>query len=71
MPFDKRHFQPSPKLAYCYCTEHTHQTILQRQQANPLPFAEAMQVHCECGDRCGRCLYPLEHLFRTEGCFLE
>jgi len=64
-------FQPSRKPGYCYCTECDHQTILQRQQETPLPFAEAMRVHCECGDRCGHCLYPLEQLFRAESCFIE
>ncbi len=63
--------RPTQKAAYCYCTESPHQEILERQQANPLPFAQAMKTHCEAGNRCGRCLYPLEQLFRSHNCFNE
>ncbi|MBD2019988.1 (2Fe-2S)-binding protein [Leptolyngbya sp. FACHB-36] len=63
--------KPARKPAYCYCTECEHQTILHRQQANPLPFEQAMRVYCECADRCGSCLYPLEQLFRAHECYVE
>lgn len=63
--------KPSRKPAYCYCTECDHATILQRQQEDPLPFDQAMRVHCESGNRCGHCLYPLEQLFRAHDCYLE
>ncbi len=57
--------------AYCYCSELPYADILARQQANSLPFQQAMRVHCQSGDRCGRCLWHLEQLFRREGCFQE
>jgi bacterioferritin-associated ferredoxin len=61
----------APKAAYCYCTERSHQEILDRQQAEPLTFGEAMTIHCEAGNRCGRCLHPLEQLFRSHNCFYQ
>lgn len=63
---------PAPQRrdpAYCYCSETPHTVILKRQQENPLPFEVAMQTHCEAGLRCGRCLWPLEQLFREQNCY--
>ncbi|MFS8803831.1 hypothetical protein NW813_02755 [Synechococcus sp. R55.6] len=56
--------------AYCYCSELEHAQIPKRQQQDPLPFAEAMRVHCQSGSRCGRCLRPLEQLFRQQSCYI-
>jgi hypothetical protein len=70
MTASKPRFKPVKRLDYCYCSECDHETILNRQQAQPLPFEAAMQTHCQSGIRCGRCLYPLEQLFREKNCFL-
>lgn len=61
---------PTRRPAYCYCSEVEHAEILSRQQRDPLPFEEAMQVHCQSGIRCGHCLWPLEQLFRQQGCYM-
>uniref|UniRef100_A0A832H4A1 (2Fe-2S)-binding protein n=1 Tax=Oscillatoriales cyanobacterium SpSt-402 TaxID=2282168 RepID=A0A832H4A1_9CYAN len=65
---------PTPKKlepAYCYCSELAYSDILARQQADPLPFKQAMRVHCQSGDRCGRCLWKLEQLLRSHDCYVS